>query len=44
MSKRAFKKAMQRNRVTAVVSKVINQGKKDEKILYNLYLGGMVEE
>lgn len=44
MSKRAFKKAMQRNRVTAVVSEVINQGKKDKKILYNLYLGGMVEE
>ena len=40
MSKKSFKKAMQRNKVTAIVSKVLNQGKRDEKKLYNLYVGG----
>lgn len=32
MSKRTFKAAMKRNRVTA------NKGKPNEKILYNLYM------
>lgn len=38
MSKRSFKAAMKRNRVTAEVSKIINKGKPNEKVLYNLYM------
>jgi hypothetical protein len=38
MSKRAFKAAMKRNRVTAELSKIINKGKPNEIKLYNLYM------
>lgn len=38
MSKRTFKAAMKRNRVTAELSKIINKGKPNEIKLYNLYM------
>ena len=37
MSKKGFKKATSLARVQAVVSKVLNRGQKDEKVLYDIY-------
>jgi hypothetical protein len=38
MSKRTFKKSMQSHKVIAELHKVINEGKPNEKKLYNLYM------
>ena len=40
MSKKLLKKMMRLNKVTAIPTRTINPGKKNEKTFYDLYLGG----